>query len=204
MKAGEDANPRRKSQGRKNARAWAPSLTRYARRHLSFLIGLVIVASASGVAYRYLFDPIDERVPSFFLRSCLHAIGLAIAGWSVHLSLAAAPPPRLRDWMRQLPQAAELAIKALVMTALLMVVTIGLQLLLYPDPFPHTWLVHSLPLIVGIAFCVSLRLIGGRVLGSFLLGTYHRPKREQRIVMFLDMAVRPASPRKWARYGCMI
>ena len=31
------------------------------------------------------------------------------------------------------------------------------------------------------------RLVGGRVLGSFLLGTYHRPKREQRIVMFLDI-----------------
>jgi hypothetical protein len=32
------------------------------------------------------------------------------------------------------------------------------------------------------------RLIGGRVPGSFLLGTYYRPKREQRIVLFLDMA----------------
>jgi adenylate cyclase len=31
-------------------------------------------------------------------------------------------------------------------------------------------------------------MIGGRILGSFLLGTYHRPRREQRIVMFLDIA----------------
>jgi class 3 adenylate cyclase len=54
-----------------------------------------------------------------------------------------------------------------------------------------------LPSIVVIAFAISLfagalfefqRLIGGRVLGSFLLGTYHRPRREQRIVMFLDIA----------------
>jgi hypothetical protein len=45
-------------------------------------------------------------------------------------------------------------------------------------------------LIVIIAFAISLvagalfefqRLIGGRVLDSFLLGTYHRPRREQRI-----------------------
>jgi len=32
------------------------------------------------------------------------------------------------------------------------------------------------------------RLIGGGVLGSFLLGTYHRPSREQRVVMLLDIA----------------
>jgi hypothetical protein len=58
-------------------------------------------------------------------------------------------------------------------------------------------LVHELPWIVAISFSVSLaagaifefrRLIGGRVLGSFLLGTYHRPRCEQRIVMFLDIA----------------
>jgi adenylate cyclase len=52
-------------------------------------------------------------------------------------------------------------------------------------------------LIVGLGLVISLlvgaifefrRLVGGRILGSFLLGTYHRPRREQRIVMFLDIA----------------
>src|SRR6202045_5187584 len=56
---------------------------------------------------------------------------------------------------------------------------------------------QDLPRIVGLAFAVSLlfgaifefrRLIGGHVLGSFLLGTYNRPRLEQRIVMFLDLA----------------
>ncbi len=36
---------------------------RYARRHLGFLAGLVIVATAMGVVYRYLLDPLEERVP---------------------------------------------------------------------------------------------------------------------------------------------
>ena len=50
-----------------------------------------------GDLYRYLLDPLDERVTSFFLRSCLHAIGLAIAGWPVHLSFGNGPQPHLRD-----------------------------------------------------------------------------------------------------------
>jgi class 3 adenylate cyclase len=96
------------------------------------------------------------------------------------------------------PQAAELAIKALAMTVVLTIVTIGLQLVLYPVPFfSERWVVHELPRILALALSGSLvtgaifefrRLVGGRVLGSFLLGTYHRPRREQRIVMFLDIA----------------
>ena len=42
-------------------------------------------------------------------------------------------------------------------------------------------------LVTGAIFAFR-RLIGGRVLGSFLLGTYHRPRRQERIVMFLDIA----------------
>jgi adenylate cyclase len=54
-----------------------------------------------------------------------------------------------------------------------------------------------LPRIIAIGFAISLvagviteteRLISGPVLTSIVLGTYHRPAREQRIVMFLDIA----------------
>jgi class 3 adenylate cyclase len=100
--------------------------------------------------------------------------------------------------LRRLPQAAELAIKALVMTTVLTIVAAGLEFVLYPSAFlSQDWFVHKLPSIVLLSFSISLvsgalfefrRLIGGRVLGSFLLGTYHRPRREQRIVMFLDIA----------------
>lgn len=46
-------------------------------------------------------------------------------------------------------------------------------------------------LMVSTAFNFVLRvreLIGGRVLGNFLLGRYYRPLRERRIFMFLDLA----------------
>ena len=160
------------------------------------LVGLLIAAVALGVAYRYLLDPLEERTLPNFIRSSLHAIGVASSGWAVLLSFASLPRSRWRGALRRLPLAAEFAVKALAMTAVLATTAVGLQLVLYPFPLPKYWLTDQLPQIVGTAFVVALlvgaifefrRLVGGRVLGSFLLGTYHRPKREQRIVMFLDI-----------------
>jgi class 3 adenylate cyclase len=174
----------------------ASAFIRSARRHLSFLAGLLVVAAALGVAYRYLIDPLDQRVLSNYIRSALHAIGLACSGWAVHLAFAAAPRSRLGNGLRRQPLAVEFAVKALTMTVVLTIVAVGLEFVLYPASPGRSWFVDDLPRIVLIAFSVSLlvgaifelrRLVGGRVLGSFLLGTYHRPKREERIVMFLDI-----------------
>ena len=152
---------------------------------------------ALGVAYRYLFDPLEERTVPFYIRSCIHAVGLTFAGWAVHLTFAAVPRSRLGGVLRRLPLSVEFVLKALTMTAALTIVAVGLQFVLYPFPLSQQWLADELPRIVGITFSASLvvgaifefrRMIGGRVLGSFLLGTYHRPRREQRIVMFLGIA----------------
>ncbi|MGC1887114.1 MAG: adenylate/guanylate cyclase domain-containing protein [Stellaceae bacterium] len=173
------------------------AIIRYAARHLGFLAGLLIAAVAIGIAYRYLFDRLEERTVPFYIRSCIHAMGLTFAGWAVHLTFAAVPRSRLGGALRRLPLSAEFAIKALTMTAVLTTVAVALQFVLYPFPLSQRWLADELPRIVGITFSGSLvagaifefrRMIGGRVLGSFLLGTYRRPRREQRIVMFLDIA----------------
>jgi adenylate cyclase len=133
-----------------------PFVIRHARRHLGFLAGLVVTAVAVGVVYRYSFDQLEERTLSYCLRSRLHAIGLALSGWAVLLSLAA-PQLRLRGMLRRLPQTAELAIKALAMTTVLTIAAVGLQLALYPTQFfSQDWLVHHLPSIVAISFSVSL------------------------------------------------
>ena len=169
--------------------------SQYAARHLGFLAGLLVAGVAIGIAYRYLFDPIEERTLFYYTRSALHASGLACAGWFVHLAFASLPRSRLGSALRRMPLAAEFAIKALVMTAVLTAVTVGLEFTLYRPQARH-WFADDLPRIVAIAFTGSLligaifdfrRLVGGRVLGSFLLGTYHRPRREQCIVMFLDI-----------------
>jgi class 3 adenylate cyclase len=169
--------------------------SRYPHLHLGFLAGVLLTAAAIGIAYRYLFDPLDTRTLPNFIRSALHAIGLACSGWAVYLIFDAVPRSRLGGALRRLPLAAEFAARALAMTAVLTIVAVGLEFALYPAP-PQRWFAAGLPLIVGIAFGVSLlvgaifelrRLVGGPSLGSLLLGTYHRPRREQRIVMFLDI-----------------
>ena len=181
---------------RRGAAAPRPVVFGYARRHLGFLAGLLVAAVAIGIAYRYLFDRLDERTLPYYIRSCLHAVGLACSGWAVHTTFAAVPRSRLGAALRRLPLAAEFAIKALAMTVVLTIVAVGLEYILYPAPPRQHWFADELPRIIAIAFTASLfvgaifefrRLVGGRVLGSFLLGTYHRPRREQRIVMFLDI-----------------
>ena len=93
-------------------------------------------------------------------------------------------------------------VRALMMTAALIAVGFALQFLLYAEPYHLSWLTRpwlttNLPRIVALGFGTSLvigvvvetrRLIGGALLTSVLLGTHHRPSRQRRIVMFLDIA----------------
>lgn len=127
-----------------------------ASRHLGFLVGLLIAAVAIGIAYRHLFDPLEERTAPFYLRSCVHAMGLSFSGWAVYLTFAAVPRSRLGGALRRLPLSAEFAIKALTMTVVLTITAIGLQFVLYPFPLSRHWLADELPRIVGITFTASL------------------------------------------------
>jgi adenylate cyclase len=109
---------------------------------------------------------------------------------------------RLGAALSQLLLAAEITVRAPVMTAALIVVGILLQFVLYAAPLrlhwlTQEWLVTTLRRIVAIGFGISFvtgamfearRLIGRPLLTSVLLGTYHRPVRRELIVMFLDLA----------------
>ena len=70
----------------RQAAACFSAVIRYASRHIGFLAGLLIAAVAIGIAYRYLFDPLEERTAPFYLRSCVHAMGLTFSGWAVFLT----------------------------------------------------------------------------------------------------------------------
>jgi class 3 adenylate cyclase len=86
------------------------------------------------------------------------------------------------------------------MPAALVIVGVALQFILYAEPLGLHWLTvdwFTTTLPQSVAFAISLvfgvvfeagRLIGGPMLASVVLGTYHRPVREQQIVMFLDIA----------------
>jgi class 3 adenylate cyclase len=175
---------------------------RYAARRSGFFAAALIGGFIVGIAYRLLIDPTTERDLANCLRSGLHGAGIALAAWAVQTGFASTSRSSFGAALRRLPVAGEVVIRSLAMTAALVIVGVFLQFVLYAEPFglhwvTLDWFTTTLPRIVAIGFVISLvvgaitesgRLIGGPLLTSVLLGTYHRPVREQRVVMFLDIA----------------
>jgi class 3 adenylate cyclase len=175
---------------------------RRAARQTGFIAASLLAGFVLGLAYRFLLDPAEERTLGNFLRSGVHAAGIALTVWAVQTGFESGAQSRLGAALRQLPLAAEVVVRALVMTAALVVVGLSLQALLYAEPYHLNWLTRqwltvTLPRIILLGFGMSLvigivvetrRLIGGALLTSVLLGTYHRPARRRLIVMFLDLA----------------
>jgi class 3 adenylate cyclase len=175
---------------------------RRAAREGGFWAAFLFGGFVLGIAYRLQFNPVFERSPANLLRSGIHGAGIALTVWAVRSWFASGDRSRLGSALRKLPLAAEVVVRALAMTAALIVVGLSLQFLLYAEPYglgwlTRPWLTIELPRIVAYSFGLSLvigilvevqRLIGGPLLTSVLLGTYHRPSRKELIVMFLDLA----------------
>jgi adenylate cyclase len=162
-------------------RAWAPTIM------------IAIIGFAFGLAYRYVADNPDESDFANYLRSGLHGIGIAATGWGAHLFFDS----RGSGWLRKWPLTAEMALRATTMTLAVSAATAVLQMVLYDQRLQWAWLTNELPRIVALAFVISVlfgaifeltRLIGGRVLLNIILGRYRHPTREQRVLMFLDLA----------------
>ncbi|HEV2549795.1 MAG TPA: hypothetical protein VGU20_20945 [Stellaceae bacterium] len=137
---------------------------------------------------------IQAPVAANYLRSGLHGMALGASGWGAHLYFNS----RSGGWLRKLPLLAEIAVRAFVIAIVVSTVAVGLKAVLY---FEHrldaAWLSAGFPRIVAIAFVFSVlfgavfeltRLVGGRVLLNVTLGRYRHPTREERILMFLDLA----------------
>ena len=162
---------------------------RRAARQRGYIAASLVSGFILGVAYRFRFDLADERSLANFLRSGFHGVGVALTVWTVQAGFALGAQSRLGAALRRLPLAAEVLVRALAMTAALIVVGLALQFLLYAEPYhldwlTAHWLTTNLPSIVALGFGISLvigvtaeiqRLIGGALLTSVLLGTYHRP-----------------------------
>src|SRR5450755_1024457 len=155
-----------------------------------------------GVGLRLFVDDAAERELANYVRSGLHGSGIAFAAWFVQGSFAARAHSSVGAALRRMPLLAEVLVRSLVMTVVIVIVGLALQIALYAESLQLHWLtVHwfktSLPWIVVVGLTMSLmvgvvietaRLIGGPLLASIVLGTYQRPVREQLIVMFLDLA----------------
>ena len=123
--------------------------------------------------------------------------GVAIVGGVFAFELLFVQQPA-GAWLRGLPLLAFTTISTLVWTA---IIAASLQVVprllgeteAYGESYQASTFQQDLvfALIVAFAMNAMLRirsLVGGRVLTNFLLGRYHRPLREQRVFLFLDLA----------------
>jgi adenylate cyclase len=99
--------------------------------------------------------------------------------------------------VRRWPLIVELIARSIAMALAVATVTVALEPVIYPHGIDNHWLVSDYPFIVGIAFGASIligaiyeliRLVGGRVLVNVIVGRYRRPLREERVLLFLDLA----------------
>jgi adenylate cyclase len=163
---------------------------------------ILAVGFVVGVGLRYGIDDAAERDFANYLRSGLHGSGIAFAAWLVQNAFAAKAHSTIGSALRRLPLLAEVFVRSFVMAVVLVIVGVLLQIAIYAEPLRLHWLAAhwfktTLPWIVAVGLTISLligvitetaRLIGGPLLASIVLGTYHRPVREELIVMFLDIA----------------
>jgi class 3 adenylate cyclase len=175
---------------------------RYVAQRLGLLAASLITGFIVGIAYRSLIDDAATRDLANYVRSGLHGVGIALTAGTVQTAFASNARSSLGSALRRLPVSGEVVVRSLVMTAALIIVGVSLELVLYAEPLrlhwiTIHWLTTTLPQIVAIGLAISLvigvitetrRLIGGPVITSVVLGIYHRPAREQLIVMFLDIA----------------
>jgi adenylate cyclase len=163
------------------------------RRSLTPWIVLAVVGLLAGGAYRYFLNDASEATLANYLRSGIHGLGLALSVWAVHLYFTS----RRSEWVRRWPLVVEIAVQSVVMAIVVATVAMTLEVVLYEHRIEAAWLISHFPRIVGITFVMSVvigtafemtRLIGGRVLFNVIIGRYRRPTREQRVLLFLDLA----------------
>lgn len=163
------------------------------RRYLKPTIVMAVLGLGLGVVYRYLFDPPDEAELANYVRSSVHGACITLAAWAVQLYFTS----RSSGWVRRWPLLVELVIRSVVMALAVTTVTVAGEAAIYPYGVDRHWLVSDLPFILALTFPFSIlisaiyeliRLVGGRVLVNFIIGRYRRPVREQRVLLFLDLA----------------
>jgi hypothetical protein len=163
-----------------------PLKQRFGPASVILAVGFIV-----GVGLRLFID--DAADLANYVRSGLHGSGIAFAGWILQGSFAAKAHSSVGAALRRLPLLAEVFVRSLVVTVVIVIVGLSLQFALYAEPlqlhwFTVHWFKTTMPWIVALGLTISLMVIGGPLLASIVFGTYHRPVREQLIVMFLDLA----------------
>ncbi len=99
----------------------------------------------------------------------------------------------LRDWFRRRTFRANLAINGTIVLALFLAGRAAGQVVTTGDPWRFVQSFTDAHLFIVFAFTIQFlvqmnRMIGASVLRYFVAGVYHRPRTEERIFLFLDLA----------------
>jgi hypothetical protein len=91
---------------------------RYATQRPGLLIASIIAGFIAGIAYRSFVDAPDTRDLANHLRSGLHRIGIALAGWNVQAGFASSVRSPLGLALRRLPLLGEVLVRSAMANAL--------------------------------------------------------------------------------------
>jgi adenylate cyclase len=154
------------------------------RRLVSTIAGVTLASAAFGVV-------VSSFTPTGVFTGLL-------AGTAIGLVLAMLGVSTGGEAVRRWPVAVVLLLRTVVYGAVFLVIPTAMFALVQGslEPFRHPLSVvtgTTLALSFGFGLIINFALTVTRLLGpptvmSFITGRYHRPRREQRIVLFLDLA----------------
>jgi len=161
------------------------------------LLGGIVIGSA---LFAMGYGPIIGRFqgfdapPEVLLRFAVHGVmfGLAIGWFEVFYARG-----KGAEWFRRLPFFASVLVKTGLMTVIIVAVLLFGGMIVLPERLAASNAPAFFAVDVVVAFALALvfqlilavrSVVGGRVLGNMIIGRYHRPLKEERIFLFLDLA----------------
>jgi len=157
---------------------------------LRLIAWVAMISVAIGAVYALLTIPESGQPLALQASSRGGLTGAAIGGLLVSLEVFLFDRP-LGAALRRLPFSVHVTMKALVYLA---VILFGLTLGAWAFPFPDEMGLRRQDVLfsLGVSFVFSFifdvnRLLGQNVLLNFVTGRYHRPRLEERVLLFIDM-----------------
>jgi adenylate cyclase len=178
---------------------WAMQFSERTRARLGILAVVIVISGLVGIGFSWL---LSELLPfRYTWREVENGArnGMLVGGTLIAFQLFYAQTER-GVWLRRRRFAHSLLLRAVIYTAIIaacFLLNRGVSALFYGDAMPYTGylglpllrdIVFTFVVFMLIAFVLEMRrLIGGRMLLNFLLGRYHRPRLEERVVMLIDI-----------------
>lgn len=173
-----------------------PDVKPRTRQKLKLLTAIIAASAVVGLGYSALLGQILGFEITFDVLWRFAVQGVLLGGFFGVAQLfyfQGGPGERFR----RLPIIVEIIGQGLISTGLLTLALFLGAVLLFRERFVKEDVVEDFVRDIFFAFCIAMiiqfvltvrSMIGGRVLRNLLVGHYHRPVREERIFMFLDIA----------------